>query len=167
MTADFESELDALLAANDEKRKADDQAQVTAKRDAIDFVQSCTRVVTNVIRPTLDRVREKFEERGRLCTIEQDRNVPDDCEEQCASIAIYFDKSEHMPSWRWSGRVIFSCNEQDKVLEVDGGMNDLSDGKPSWRAEGKTPKRLELEDVTEQTIQSEVMQVLRKIYGKS
>jgi hypothetical protein len=163
MTTDFDSELDALLDAHDEKQKADDQAQAKSEREAVEFGNSCTGVVRDVIRPTLEKVREKLTKRGKPCTL----GLYNDDGEGCDSIAIYFDRTASMPSWHWSGQVIFSCNNQEKILEVHGKINDQAESKPSRSAKDRKPRRLRLADVTEETVQSEVMLVLREISGKT
>ena len=162
MSTDFESELDTILDANDEKKKQQAQVQVKARDEAAEFVESFKDVAARVIRPALEHIKTQLEGRGRPCRIEEDSDgVTNDGKEQRSAVSIYFNVSpdKYVSRSYEYAHISFYCDKHGKVVQVHESTIAPNHGGRSGSAGS-----LKLNEVTEVTVKSKAMNVLKEIY---
>jgi uncharacterized protein YjaZ len=158
----FESELDALLTANDEKKQQTVQAQTKARNESEEFVGSFKKVTTTVIRPALEQVKTQLNVRNRQCRIEEELDATArDGKEQRAAISIYFNISSdrYVPSLHEYPHVSFYCDKHEKVVQIHESTIGPNHGGSSGPAGS-----LKLNEVTDSIVKSKIMNVLRELY---
>lgn len=162
MTTNLESEINALLDSNDEKKKKQVQTQIKAKDEAAEFVELFKDVAQKVIRPALEKIKEQLDGRGRPCRIEEDTDcVTHDAKEQRAAVSIYFDISQdkYVSRLYEYAHVSFWCDKHSKVVQVRESTIAPNHGGHSGSGGG-----LKIGEVTEESVNSKVIKVLREIY---
>lgn len=163
MSNDFESELDALLNADDEKKNKQAQAQIKAGDEESEFVEKFKEIASTIIKPTLDNIKSLLSQRGRESRIdEQEDSVTHDQKEQKTAVSIYFNVSQdkYVSRLYEYAHVTFYCDKRGKVVQVHESTMSPGRGGHSGSAGS-----FSIDEVTEDTVKQKVMKVLKEIYG--